>query len=100
LWLAAAFVLYFTLPTAGISQPYWIVTPILMFWVFRVSRALKDPMMLALLLAAISAIALVGLICLLSLNVRATKVLKRGGIKVGLLGPNTRDLPQDDGGVA
>ncbi|HWE18579.1 MAG TPA: hypothetical protein VG758_15565 [Hyphomicrobiaceae bacterium] len=100
LWLVGAFVLYFAFPLLGVPYPYLFIAPIFVYWTFRISRALKDPMIVALVLAAISAVALIGLICLLILSVRATRLLRRAGIKVGILGPRLHDLPRYDSDIA
>lgn len=78
--LVAMFIPFATIVT-GLIQIYFI---------FKLAWALRSSA--AWVYVILAFIPLVGLIALLHLNARATKLLQANGIKVGLMGANSSDL--------
>lgn len=95
LWIASAFILYFGLPIVGIRWSNWVALAVLVYAVFRLSRALGHSVLLSVALSIASAFALLGLVCFFVLNVKATKALRYAGLKVGFFGVNEHDLPRE-----
>ncbi|NRA40197.1 MAG: hypothetical protein HRU15_18775 [Planctomycetes bacterium] len=78
-------------PIAGLLM---LVTFILgLIGTIRLTRGLNYSVILTILLVIVMMIPLIGLLVLLSLNGRATKILKESGYKVGLLGASGQPAP-------
>ena len=58
--------------------------------IFRLGETVTESIILRILLCILTIIPLVSLIVLLSLNARATKQLREGGYRVGLLGASSK----------
>jgi hypothetical protein len=82
---------------AGVLPPIaiWLVIPFQLYSVYKLSRALQMSTGASVAWLVAMLIPLVGLICLLVLNGKATRVLKQAGIRVGLMGTRGVDLPAD-----
>ena len=68
-----------------------------LYSVYRIARAEQYSIALSVFLMVLILIPLIGLICLLVLNQKATATLKQAGIHVGLMGAKTSDLPAAEG---
>ena len=85
MWLILAAILTFLVPLAG------LITGIIMIvFVYRFASAMKWPV--AWLWAILSFLPLINLLILVTLNGRATKLLRANGIRVGLMGANKSDM--------
>jgi hypothetical protein len=86
-----------------VGNLYWpvmfISLPLMLYSMFRMSHALRLSTVATTLLLIAMFVPVVGLICLLAVNARATSRLREAGIKVGLLGARTKDLPVEGEGT-
>ncbi len=76
-----------------LSYGVYLMLPIMAFLAYRLARALRFGGLGSALLAIASAAGLLGIVPFAYLSIRATKELRRAGIRVGLLGPRVKDLP-------
>lgn len=88
LWAVLASILAWIIPFAFI-----VAIPFQLYCVFRLAKALEMSMVAIVSLMLAMFIPLVSLICLLVLNSKATSTLQLTGIKVGLMGAKSSDLP-------
>ena len=79
----------------GIFIPFsfFLIIPFRLYAVYRFARALSIGIVGSILYTAVMFIPFIALICLLVLNRQATRILKDAGIRVGLMGAKTSDLP-------
>lgn len=85
LWLILASIGAFFIPFA-----IFVVAIIGVVFVYQLASAQKSSY--AWLWALLQIVPLVSLICLLILNQRATKIVRDKGVKVGLMGANSKEL--------
>jgi hypothetical protein len=75
---------------------YWIAHIVGVVYAFMLAISLYDTAM-GIVLGILTLVPLLGLIVLLIVNGRATRTLRRHGIRVGLLGANPSSIPVDGG---
>jgi len=86
LWLIIAFI------ASSFIHPYVTMLVIIINIVFVYKLAKAEKSSIAWLCALLQLIPLINIICLLILNNKATKILKKQGIRVGLIGVSNKDL--------
>ncbi len=78
----------------NIFFPLMLITiPFMLYAVYQLAKALELSTGSAVLYMIGVIIPLIGLICLLVLSNRATDLLRRANVSVGLMGARTADLP-------
>lgn len=66
----------------------------LLYCVFRLARSLKLHIVVSIIYVILIPIPLIGILALLILIRKASKVLREAGIRVGVMGANVADLPK------
>ena len=84
-YIASAAVQSFVAPLAGLAV-LLLATLLAVVGLIKVSRGLQHPALLTTLIVALTFVPIINWITLLIVNGRATRVLRKGGYKVGLLG--------------
>lgn len=70
-----------------------IAIPIALYCVWTMTRAIQTKALTSTIYLLLALIPVVNILALISLNIRGRKLLKAGGIKVGLFGVHAADLP-------
>ncbi len=78
---------------------FLLAIPFQLYAVFRLARANGNSVGVTILLMLLMFVPLVSLIVLLVINNRATNLLRGAGIRVGLMGAKTGELPRDVAGA-
>lgn len=72
-----------------------IAIPIALYCVWAMTRAIQTKTVISTIYLVLALIPVVNILALVSLNIRGSKLLKAGGVKVGLFGVRAADLPTE-----